>query len=249
MDASEGPRQEAADTERALRELHARGLDVLNESLRGNQAEIGQLLQLDRDIWEWEKRLVGRPEVQQLTDSRRELGFAIYAAATGSYGLAFAGLRLFLELSFAAVYFSANEFTRRKWASDRADFSWSAALDQDHGVLSKSFVVEFNEPAAVTAYAYASVASRCYRQCSQFVHGKLAATNQLPRNLAYSSEALSAWTRTARDAARATLYLLFCRYGEELLMQDDGRLGSTLEHSFSHDLAVRKVLGLPIEDR
>jgi hypothetical protein len=193
----------------------------------------------------WATCLSARPEFRQLDDARRELGFATFAATAGLYRLAYGGLRLFLELSFAAVYFSANEFHRRQWISDRTDFSWSKALDRTDGVLSSTFVREFLPDAVTDAPVYAKLAEDCYRDCSQFVHGKLAATSRLPTDLAFSGEILSDWTTIARSAAKAVLYLLYCRYSAELL-EEHVELHSTLD-PFTHLRCVRKALGMPIE--
>jgi hypothetical protein len=230
-----------------LLKLHQAAKDTLQRSAAGHAKEIGRLIQLDVDIMSREERLGGRPEARQLTDARRELGFAVYAVSCGLYVHAYAGLRLFLELGFASVYFSANELHRRRWVSDRSDFSWNKALDENEGVLTNSFVQEFNKEATADAALYARAAADCYRHCSQFVHGKLTATESLPEKLSYSSDVLSDWTNTAHKAAESVLYLLYCRYGEEFLADDDGKLGATLEMWFQHLLSVRKSLGLPFE--
>lgn len=228
--------------------LHDEGATVVRRSAENHGAQLGRLLQLDVDIRTWEHRLSIRPEVSQLATARRELGFAIYAVSTGLYVHGYAGLRLFLELSFAAVYFSANELHRRRWLNNRADFSWSTALDENQGVLAPSFVREFCAGGASQAPEYAAQAANCYRHCSQFLHGKDASTKLLPQTLSYSSDVLADWLTSAISGATAVLYLLYARYGDELLGHDsDGALGATLESSFSHLPEIRMILGLPVE--
>ncbi|MEG3632464.1 hypothetical protein [Micromonospora palythoicola] len=230
--------------------LHSQAEVNIRSATGGHGRGLGQLLQLDLDILAWEKALTGRPETGQLTAARRELGFAIYAASIGLYLHAYAGLRVFLELSFASVYFSANELHRRRWVADRADFSWSAALDENDGVMSRPFVQEFSETAAEDAQKFAKVAARCYRHCSQFIHGKLAATRLLPETLDFSSVVLADWLRTASDSASVVLFLLYARYGDELLSgPHQDRLAPTVEVWFGHLEEVRRRLGLPIEGR
>ncbi|MFF2187879.1 hypothetical protein [Streptomyces sp. NPDC058155] len=223
------------------------GGKVILRSTSEHGSSLGRILRLEADIGLWANRMEGRPEVGQLADARRELGFATYAATCGLYRLAYSGIRTFLELSFAAVYFSANELHRRQWVSDRRDFSWSQALDEDNGVLAKAFMQEFLSEGIKDADAYAASAARTYRHCSQFIHGKLAVTDALPRDLSFSSDALSDWTTTARAAAQSVLFLLYGRYSAEFLPEDNGELSATLEHSFSHLKSVRSVLGLPVE--
>lgn len=231
-----------------LSNLHAAAADTVSQTVARQQAKLGSVLQLDLDILQWEKRLGGRPESKQIGEARKQLAFATYFASTGAYNAAYSSIRLFLELSFAAVYFSANELARRKWISDRYDFSWSQALDADNGVLSNSFVQEFNAEAALDAKQYATQAARCYRLCSQFIHGKAFITDQLPTTLTYSASIVEQWAETARHAAESVLYLFFCRYFGELSLNDDGRLAGTLEHSFGHLAMMRRTLGLPADE-
>jgi len=215
--------------------LHAQAGMVIRSSVVDHGGNLGQLLQLDLDIEAWERRLSGRPEVLQLASARRELGFAIYAVGTGLYVHAYAGLRLFLELSFASVYFSANELHRRRWVSDREDFSWTTALDERDGVLAASFVCEFSASAAADAEPQAKQAAASYRHCSQFIHGKLAVTDALPGTLSYSGPVLADWLSTAVESARAVLYLLYARYGDELLPNDhDGKLADTTKEKLGY---------------
>ena len=225
--------------------LHSRSGDIIRVSSSGNTAQLGSVLRLDLDIGVWEDRIIGRPESKQLSDARRELGFAIYSACSGLYRLAYAGLRLFLELSFASVYFSANELHRRKWLADRKDFSWSTALDKDAGVLSQEFVREFCEEALPDAPKYARMAAKCYRHCSQFIHGKDSTTSFLPGSLLFSADLLSDWTMTAKDAAESVLFLLYSRYSEEIFEPEDSALCGTLEHSFSHLQSIRGLIQKP----
>jgi hypothetical protein len=231
-----------------LLSLHRDANAVLADSVAREPAMLGQLLQLDLDISVWENRIRDRPEAELLKNARKELALAIYAASSGLYRLGYDGIRLFLELSFAAVYFSANELQRRQWSSDRLDFSWSKALDRSEGVLSGSFVREFLLEAVDVAPTYSDLALKSYRRCSQFVHGKVAVTKNIPENLTFSGEVFLDWAVTGRDSATAALFLLLCRYGRELKIADDEELNSTIEHSFSQHAFVRSMLGLPVEE-
>jgi len=234
--------------EARLLALNSDGANIIRLSVSDHAPRLGQLLQLDADVQVWASRLADRPEVVQLASAHRELGFAIYAVSSGLYVHAYASLRLFLELSFASVYFSANELHRRKWVADRQDFSWSAALDEDNGVLSRSFVREFNDSATDDASNQAKVVAQVYRHCSQFIHGKLAVTRELPDQLEYSHSVLNDWIEVAIDSAKAVIYLLYARYGEQLIsVTNQGNLEATIEHSFGHLPEVRSRLGLPVE--
>jgi len=185
----------------------------VSSSVRDYPQELGRVHQLDDDLRLWINSVPGSTG-EQLARARAELAHAEHAAASGLYRQAFAGLRLFLELAFAAVHFSANEFERRRWLSDRADFSWSKALDRESGVLAPPFVLEFNARLAPITADYAASAASTYRYCSQFVHGKAAESWKLPAKVEYSAPLLSSWCSHASSAGKAVCMLLLVRFGE-----------------------------------
>jgi hypothetical protein len=89
---------------------------------------------------------------------------------------------------------------------------------------------------------------RTYRHCSEFVHGKLTLVQTLPTTLAYSDEALSDLVGTTKSAARTVLFLLYCRYADELIASDSGQLAETLAHNLGHLKSVRKLIGHPVDE-
>jgi hypothetical protein len=131
--------------------------------------------------------------------------------------------------------------------ANRTDFSWSAALDENDGLLARSFVQEFNPDAVAEAPNYAAMASRVYRECSEFMHGKHQSTRMLPETLSFSETALSQWCAAAIGCAESVLFLLHCRYTDELMDDFADTISQPLENSLSHLLSVRRRLGLPVE--
>ncbi len=224
-------RRTGALEERLIR-LHDAAKHCIKLASANHAAELGRVLRLDADIGVWEKAIDGRPEHLILADARRELGFTVYAASSGLYLQAYSNLRVFLELSFAAIEFSIDDLRRRQWLADATQFSFSGRLNPDDGFFSKAFLQAYRPDATSEATEFRALAARSYHHCSQFVHGKMTFTNRLPETLEYSANALTDWAGTARDAAR-----------------DDGRLADTLAHSFGRLWSVRKAIGLPIGDR
>jgi hypothetical protein len=216
---------------------------TLNQSVGSEVQRIGKLLALEDDLSSIEQVLVGRPECVQYAEGRRQLATATFAASVGLYNLAYAGLRIFLELSFAAAFFSAHELERRQWLADRADFSWSRAIDPDTGVLSKSFVREFTPIAADEAVDARNVAKRVYRECSQHLHGKAIATESMPKQIEFDSQALSVWLELADDAAQSVLFLLYSRYGGDYLPSSP-IFAQIAEARLAHLLSVQQYLGM-----
>lgn len=224
-------------------EIRGAMASCVDSSLQDSSQELGSIHQLDDDLRLWID-CVPQSTGEQLARARTELAHAEHAAASGLYRQAFGGLRLFLELAFAAVYFSANEFERRRWLSDRADFSWSKALEQETGVLARSFVQEFNAPLVTITAEYASTVAATYRYCSQFVHGKAAHSWKLPETVEYSAPLLSSWCSHALSAGNAVCLLLVVRFGD--LITESG-LPSDLIDAINARLGiheeVRKLIG------
>lgn len=233
----------AVDMRQHLRDLQAAATQCSESAVAEHRGGLGTVHQVDDDLSEWVILITG-PESAQLRAARRELALAEFCAASGLYRQAFASLRLFLELSFAAVHFSVHEFERRRWNSDKSDFSWSKALDEETGLLSKQFVDEFAPQCREDASSFAGDAARTYRYCSQFVHGKAKVSNDLPEALAYSSEAVSNWCEHATSAGTAVLFLLYVRYGEDLDSHAHARLSEVLINRFGHVSSIREALGL-----
>jgi hypothetical protein len=219
------------------------GTRVMGETIAAHRSDLGKVHQVDLDIAAWISRIDG-PWVAQMSAARKELVLAEYCVASGLYRPAYTSLRLFLELGFASVHFSVNEFERRKWLSDRLDFSWSAALQDDSGLLSHTFVREFSPTLIADARVYARAAQECYRHCSQFVHGKAALSSQLPASIEYSEAVVSDWCTTALNAAESLLFLLYIRYGEELDANGTPALQESIVARFGHLHAVRMLVGL-----
>ena len=232
-------------------EDHLNGLKAASEAcieatLRDHRASLGEIHLLDEDVAAWLTKITG-PERVQISAARRELALAEYSVASGLYRQAFASLRLFLELSFAAVHFSVNEFERRQWNADRTDFSWSAALDEDKGVLSAGFVVEFLPEVKSDARVFAAAAATCYRACSQFVHGKAAATRLLPDGIEYRAAVVEDWCANATLGGEAVLFLLMVRYCADVTAELDDSLSEILASRFGHLTAIRELVGLAEE--
>ncbi len=229
--------------------LHGASHTCIEESTSRRSTELGGILQLDADIALWEVAISGRPEHDILAKARRELGFTVYSACSGLYLQAFSNLRVFLELSFAAIAFSVDDLRRRQWLADDISFSFSKKVTDDDGLFSPAYLKAYRPDAVGEASEFRELARQAYHHCSQFVHGKLPVTERLPPTLKYSDEALLDWTRTARDAARSVIFLIYCRYAEEFLASDNGRFAETLAHSLGHLRSVRKAVGLPVVNR
>lgn len=201
----------------------------------------GQLNQLDDDLSSWLHFIDGF-EAGQLSRARKELVLAGHSAAAGLYPQAYSGLRLFLELSFAYVYFSVNEFEKRLWLMNKFDFSWAGSMDPESGLLSPKFVDAFHPALRPHAEKYASDAAVTYRECSQFIHGKSTHLSRLPSRVEYSEEELLNWLNFADKACEAVMFLLLIRFGDEVTRSPD--LVDSLADRFGHLQEIRTLIGL-----
>lgn len=216
---------------------------AVDTTVEEHRERLGELHQLDADLRSWDFLADGET-TRQLEIARRELALAEYCAAGGLYRQAYASLRLFLELSFAAVHFSAHEFERRRWAADKSDFTWSRALDPQAGVLSGAFVEMFSPTLASHSSRIASDVASIYRNCSQFIHGKATATESLPEKPEYSEAVFVDWFQKARSSAEAVLFLLLVRYSDKVSSLTDNEHLDVLAHRFGHYREVRALIGL-----
>lgn len=219
------------------------GQGVLTETVQLNRSDLGAVHQIDLDISLWINH-IREPAQEQLEAARKELAIGEYLAATGMYRQAFSCLRLFLELSFAAVHFSVNELERRRWISNRTDFSWSAALHSETGLLAAGFVREFSPTLVADAKEYSADAAECYRLCSEFAHGKVSFTASIPDAISYSDEVIKSWCKSAVKAGRAVLFLLYVRFGEGLTLKPSDEIQQTVIDYFGRHESVRTMLGL-----
>ncbi len=227
---------------KALLDLHEDARGRLLRSAGEHGPGLGSVQQQEIDLGTWAAVLSERPEMELFNAGRRELGFALYSAAAGLYRQAYNGVRLFLEMSFATVNFSVHEWERLRWLSGEANFLWGEALDPHKGLLSPSFAQNFFPSAVPEVERYRKLASETYRHCSNYTHGRIGEKVPIPETISYSAEAMSDWCATAKRGTETVLYLVLCRYGRELLLQDDGRLTATLESSLNHLPFIRAAI-------
>ncbi len=109
-----------------------------------------------------------RPEAIIYRLALKEFHLSIYASASGSYRHAHIGLRLFLELFCAGVFFSAYEIKLRLWlaGSEGSDINWSAISNVETGIFSVNFLRAFNPDISGSGKQYMTLATRVYRECS-----------------------------------------------------------------------------------
>lgn len=169
-------------------------------------------------------RLLEIEKIYSLVQARREyrlleLAYKLLAdglcqLACANYTLAFFGLRSFLELSTAAVKFSAHELELREWEIGRRDILWSALVNTENGasVYGKAFATAFFPPLSEETRHYHGLAQRTYRECSQYVHANPGSHSSGE----IEPERSKFWFELFESAVTSVFFLFLVRYHSEI---------------------------------
>ena len=187
--------------------------------------------------------IVDRPESAMFSLAEREYQFSLYAAATGSYRHAHISLRLFFELILASIFFSAYEIKLRNWLSNSndSDIRWATIADAENGVYSRSFLSAFHPGLEDSGKQYLTIASKTYRECSEYVHGNIHTHIDADHPLAYDRVTLQAWVGRV-DAMRLSIVFAFA--GRYLLLLDApnrNKLEGPLVENLGHLPAIQQA--------
>lgn len=230
-------------------QLHASTGVVVGESFAAPRNEkVARSHAFIQDLALWINELEGRSEASVLRCASREYQFALLSVVTGQYRSSFISLRLALELSLASVQWSANERELREWRIGRRDSNWNALVDAENGILSKQFVRLFSEGLADEAPRYRALAAAVYRECSEYVHGNAHTHEEIPENIAFHETSFDAWMSKASVVRLVITFVLAARYLEDLEGPARSRLEGALLDHLGHSVAVRTIIGAPVED-
>lgn len=237
----------AAGVQKLLLGLHESCRQHIEQSAGSTNPNIDEVLNLEADISAWLEALDSYPEFQQLRSAHQDFGLAFYAAMSGLYRQAFAGLRSFLEVTIGAVYLSAMEFQRRQWVSGKLDISWSSISSPDTGLYSAGFVREFCSEAMDDRSEMQENLRSSYRRCSEYIHGNVSTSQLLPTSIQYSDEVVKEWLEVSARILRTILHALMVRYYKDFNSEQRLRVEASLEDSISHLASVKALLGLHVE--
>jgi hypothetical protein len=197
-------------------------------------------------------RLLDVERIFSLAKDRREyklfelafglLGDGLCQVACSNYRLAFFCLRSFLELSSAAVRFSAFEFELREWELGRRDILWGVLCGEDAptAVYSKTFASAFFPLLAEETKHYAGLAQRTYRVCSQYVH--VNPSSHTTGGLEPDRTRL--WFELAEAATVCVFFVFLIRYHSELgaRIAGDSDCRAILQSELGHFAGITEAL-------
>jgi hypothetical protein len=234
--------------EEYYRQLHTSCGDVLSQSFAADESgQHAAAHQFIADLNCWYEVLRARPESELILAALSEYQFALLAVALGQYRQSFMSLRLSFELLLGSVYYSANELKLRLWMKGSQDLVWSALVDSENGVFSKSFVGAFYEDLADSARQYGAIADRVYRECSEYVHGNANTHSAQSEKVTFQEQTFRDWHLKAKSVRLASSFALCARYVRLLEPGHRTQLEAVLLDNLGHISAIRAILGAPVE--
>lgn len=194
----------------------------------GLLAELTKAHDRINDLQLWLSALKTRREADILKVAFQEYDFALLCLVQGFYRQAFTSLRLFIELTLAAIQLSANELDLRMWFAGKKDTNWNLITDHEKGIFSPSFVEAFCPELLEHSKPILGTTKQVYRECSEFVHGNHAANKELPPQCTFSKDVCSSWFQKSENIFFVVQYALTLRYIHEISADDWSKLEPVL---------------------
>lgn len=223
---------------------------TMNESLKRDN-ELAKAHSFTDDLLTWHEALKTRGEAVILKYVATEIQLSTLSLVSGLYRQAFTSLRLSLELSLSAIFFSTNELDFREWEKGQRDIYWNQLVDTDdtdQGVFSKRWARGFFPELVDNVKEYNKLARDTYRNLSEFVHGN-AYTWELSRaNIAFDEQLFNQWLNNFSSLSKIISFALCLRFLKSL---DSSSINCLEEHLFEfmgHIDEVRKILGGAVEE-
>lgn len=190
------------------------------------------------DFAVWLDVLKDRPESSILKNAIKEYQLALLSNNQGMYQQAFMGLRFFLERTFVAILFSANEIELNLWKIGERDTYWNeiASIDKDskqiQGIFSHKFCKAFFPELKNELNHFFNVTTKVYRECSEYVHGNKNVIDKIPEKLEYSKELFYEWNLKADIIKRIILFAFCLRYLNQLKPEEIKQISITISEEF-----------------
>ena len=221
--------------------LHAVSEAIVHQSLaEPNGSRLALRHAVIGDLAKWLEVLKDRRESALLQSAAREYQFALYALSSGHYRQAFALLRLFFELTMAGLFYSAHQIFLLEWLAGKRDNNWRKITQSKTGIFTVRFARLFScDELCEELSQYSALASKIYRECSEFVHGNIESSERLPHELAFSQDLFDAWQERAQTAWLVASYFLYMRYGRELTSAQRHIMELTILDQLGHLATVR----------
>lgn len=237
------------DIRNYYQDLHQKAGEVLKKSLEDAETLPRQITSYGylADLVLWPQVLGTNKEAEIMQLALKEYQFALFALTIGQYRHAFIGLRLFFELSLAAIHFSAHELELRCWKKDTQDINWQRMISAENGVLSKNFISAFAPCLVEHAAGFRAIAEKVYRECSEFVHGNAHTHITLSDSFTFSPDVCKQWHDHAKSMFVVILFTYAARYLGDLKKEAKNILEPSLSSELGYLDELRALLSSPRE--
>jgi len=190
---------------------------IIEESFSSEYSgRLVELFQFSDDLNVWNELLNNGTDCTILLSATQEFELGFQAVVSGQYRYAFIAQRYFLEQVSRFIYLSTNELHLRHWKIGLRDISWHALIDNENGIFSKNFIGAFYSGIESEGEHVATIASKLYRETSEFIHGNFIKIEELPNSYEYNSVMLGRWIESMETNKFLSLFLLFMRFSNDI---------------------------------
>ena len=145
------------------------------------------------------------------------------------------------ELWLASIVFSASERDLRAWRARKQDIVWSKLINEDTGVLSKSFITLFCTSLEGNAARFRVMSETFYRECSEYVHGNHHTHLLLSDELTYNQSTFRDWCAKAETMKLICLFCFAYRYTDLMPASGLASIGSPIGDTLGHIAEIRQM--------
>jgi len=185
---------------------------------------LSSLFQFVDDLTLWLSMLEKRTDATILINAIKEYELGFQAVVCGQYRYAFIAQRYFIEQMCRFIYLSTNELHLRHWKLGLRDISWGMLTDKENGIFSKIFIRAFYPEVDNEGDHMLIIASKLYREASEYVHGNFGKITSVPDQIEFNEEILSKWLEFMETSKLIVLFLLFMRFAKDITKADIHKL-------------------------
>ncbi|MFV7771788.1 hypothetical protein [Shewanella marisflavi] len=198
---------------------------VIEDSFSSERgAKLIELFQFSDDLNIWPELLQDRTDCTILISAIQEFELGFQAIVSGQYRYSFIAQRYFLEQICRFIYLSTNELHLRHWKLGLRDISWGSLVDKENGIFSKVFIRAFFSEVEAEGEHLITIASKLYRESSEFIHGNFSKIEELPKSIEFNASLLERWIDFMETIKFLSIFLLFMRFSKDIEPHDINKI-------------------------
>lgn len=181
-----------------------------------HNAKLLELFQFSDDLNVWAELLEKQADRTILVSAIQEFELGFQAVVSGQYRYSFVAQRYFLEQICRFIYLSTNELHLRLWKLGLRDISWGSLTDKENGIFSTVFIRAFFPEVEAEGEHISKVASKLYRESSEFIHGNFNKISAIPNSIEFNPDLLERWIGFMETGRFIALFLIFMRFSKDI---------------------------------